>query len=328
MGEVIHGYELLGAFSTVDSGSARWCFAQKGGAQFFLKEFLSPVFPMASAEIPGERRASLIKFCNAFEARKNRLYASLRAANNGNIVAIQDFFCERGKYYCVTEKVATDSALSPSQISLLPLNKRQLILKILTHSMVQLENRHIVHADLKPTNVLLKPTTNGFYTLKLIDFDESFFEDEASSKDPDELKGDPVYLAPEMFLAMAGEDVALTTKVDVFAMGLLMHQFLCGRLPGFDRNISDYAYEAVLQGEKLVLDPRLGPASRALMEKMLSREPEQRPSFADVLTIIGGSPVPSITSPMSSPPVPPKPVAPCNNPYMRVPGDFQEGYSQ
>ena len=86
-----------------------------------------------------------------------------------------------------------------------------------------------MHFDVKPANILVKKSANGNYTAKLIDFDAGFFigEDIENS----ELGGDLTYLAPETFLGMYGEDVRINEKADIFALGLVFHQYFTAKLP-------------------------------------------------------------------------------------------------
>lgn len=306
MADRIRDYEPFTPFTTVDSGSARWCFAVRGSRQYFLKEFLSPCYPLPSADISESRRASLTRFCEGFEARKRRLYQGLRDAANGNIVVVEDFFREGSKYYCASERIDTSASHAPEQISRLAPDKKRLILLILAHSMARLGRAGIVHADLKPSNVLLKPTVEDFFSLKLIDFDAGFFEDEAASIEAEEFTGDPVYLAPEMFRAMRGDGVLPTQKVDVFAAGLMFHQFLCGRMPDFDHTRCAYPYEAVLDGRPLAPDSALEEPFRGLIESMLRLDPKERPDFQEIFQAIQGK-APSESPIPPKEPTPPEP---------------------
>ena len=70
------------------------------------------------------------------------------------------------------------------------------------------------------------------------------------------MQGDLVYLAPETHLAMNGEQVPITPKIDVFAMGLLVHQLWTSVLPRVDSRY-DYAFEAVLNGDGVQIDARI-----------------------------------------------------------------------
>jgi serine/threonine protein kinase len=76
------------------------------------------------------------------------------------------------KYYKVTENVDV-AGLHPRDIAALDFSSQLVLLKTVAHSLKILHDLHIVHSDLKPSNVLIKRTELG-YTTKLIDFDSSY----------------------------------------------------------------------------------------------------------------------------------------------------------
>lgn len=83
----------------------------------------------------------------------------------------------------------------------------------------------MLHQDLRPENVLV----DGNGTVKLIDFGGVRVAgvDELATLNPnDQILGTVQYTAPEYFL---GE--APTTASDIFSLGVITYQMLCGRLP-------------------------------------------------------------------------------------------------
>ena len=287
MEQEINGYRLLAPFTTAGAGSARWTFAEKNGEEYFLKEFLSPVYPVDSTPMPDGVRARRKAQCAEYEKTKNELYRAIARADNGNIVSVSEFFRNEAKYYIVTRRVE-GSAITADRACDLPGDRIKVMVRTLVHSLLQLERAGVVHADLKPTNIMLKPTVNGFFSLKLIDFDGSFFVS-SPPQDCEELQGDPVYLSPEMFLAMRGESVPLTSKIDVFAAGLIIHEMFTGRLPGFPAEY-DYPFEAVLEGAELALDEKMPDEYRRLIADMLRAEPDARPGFEEIFAYLTGAP--------------------------------------
>ncbi|MBQ4090099.1 MAG: protein kinase [Clostridia bacterium] len=311
MEQYINGYRLLSPFTTAGAGSARWTFAEKDGQEYFLKEFLAPVYPVDSIPMPDSVRASRRAACLAYERSKSALYRAIRAADNGNIVAIHEFFRHEAKYYISTPRI-NEAAMSAAQLAALPIEKQKVLIRVLVNNMLRLENAGIVHADLKPTNIMIKPTLNGFFSLKLIDFDGSFFVSEPP-EDCEDLQGDPVYLAPEMFLAMSGSQMPLTSKIDVFATGLIIHEILTGELPTFSSEY-DYAFEAALEGGEIRLGERVPDDFREIISDMLKVNPAMRPSFSEVFTRLAG--------PGAAAPAPKAPETYKKRAFMRPAGDL------
>lgn len=277
--QTINGFQLEKDFSTENAGFCRWAFAKKGSCDFFIKEFLSPKYPedgcgLSEAMIEKKRAE-----CAAFFQEKTALYSAVKKCRTGNIAINHAFFRSGSKYYAVTERMYP-CPMTPEQISTLPETKKEILIRSLLYSFAALHRQGVVHADVKPDNILIKKTKNGFFTGKIIDFDSGFFE--SSPPCPEELQGDQVYLAPEARLYMMEQVTTLSTKVDIFALGLLFHQYWCGRLPHIPEEY-DYTFEAVLDGVAVMPDARLPEPLREQIRLMLSCDPRARPSAAQVL---------------------------------------------
>ena len=235
-------------FTNTNAGFARWAFARKDGKEYFIKEFLSPVCPRPSSNLSLETIQRKQAICDAFYKNKLRLYNAINQASTGNIVTIRAFFFHDTKYYVVTDRVNTAN-YSIKQIAAMDRAAKLLLLKVLSYSLLSLHTNKVIHADLKPTNILAKHTEAKCITVKLIDFDGSYLLGEQPQSE--EIQGDLVYYAPETYRAIVGEEIMLTPKVDVFTLGLLFHQYYVGTLPCFPKDYS-YAYEAVLDGKNIV----------------------------------------------------------------------------
>ena len=280
----IHGYELLQPLQNRDAGFSRWTFVRRNRQEFFLKEFMDPVYP-TDPNLSMNLRAGRIAECEAFERKRTRLYSAVNAASDGNAVRIFDFFHQGSRYYIVTPRVVR-AQITFERIAQLPLSQRALLCRSLAHTVMRLHSRRIVHSDIKETNVMLSPARNGNLTAKLIDFDAGFFEDDPPECE-DDLGGDQVYLSPEACRFLCGEEVALTCAMDVFSLGLLFHQYLTGALPGFDTEQYYYAHEAVLCGETLTLSDTLEPPLRDMLARMLDVDPDKRCTAREAYRTLG-----------------------------------------
>ncbi len=293
-GDVINGYRILKDFSTAGGGLSKWSFAARGGHEYFIKEFLAPTFPTRTA--PGSettKREKRVR-CEAFERHHHALQDAVApsCSGGGNLIFTIDFFREGAKYYKVTEKVDV-SGMTVPDIAALPLSRKILILKTVAHSLNILHSLNIVHGDLKPDNILIKETTDGFFTAKLIDFDNSFFSG-LPPEAAEEVVGDMVFHSPELAAHILRQDGGLGERVqtasDAFALGLIYSQYLTGRLPFYDTARFQYACTSVSSGAPAVVDGSAIPEQlAALVDSMLLLAPEGRPSikqvFLDLKTI-------------------------------------------
>ena len=292
-GDIIGGYEILNDF-IVAGGMSKISFAKRGSTEYFIKEFLSPKFPIpgspgSPATIEKKRRN-----CKEFEEHHDKLNKEIakKVAFGGNLVYAVDFFRANTSYYKVTEKIDITS-FSTVDISKLALDKILIIMKTVTHSLKILHDLKIVHGDLKPDNILIKKTSTGGYTTKLIDFDNSYF----SSKPPkntEEVVGTPEYYSPELaFYIKAGETEEdrkkLTIQSDIFALGVIFCEYLTGNKPVFNKKYN-YTWEAVNNSEVLSFKGGLKTKKlEILINRMLSSNNIKRPEISEVFEILKSS---------------------------------------
>jgi len=273
-------YSPLGPLQTAGSGSARWCVASRGGQKFFLKQFLSPVYP-ATVDTPIKEKQR--ERCRQFERRKQRLYSAMSCVIGDTLVPVLDFFRFDGHYYAVSEAVHTHIN-SENKDGLTDEEKRQ-VLYHLALCLQRLHLQQVVHADLKPEHILLTARSWG-YQVRLIDLDSGFLLDDPPPIGSG-LEGDPVYLSPEAFLRMTGQDAPMTAAIDRFAFGAIIHRIWAGELPGFDHEKFAYLYEAVLAGAEVTLSDSLPDPMRWLVRDLLLADPEKRPDDAACVRVLG-----------------------------------------
>ena len=280
----IGDYTLRAPLTSNKSGFSKWGFCWKGDTEFFIKEFLSPVYPDDSVELNPTLREKRIEECIHWFAQKSHIYNTIVAAQTGNLVVPVSFFKFKSRFYLVTQKVS-ENAMDFAILSRFDMEHKLIVMKVLANSFARLAEHNVVHADVKPDNLLIKQTNGGFFTMKIIDFDASYLAD--YPPDPDEIQGDTVYYAPETLLYIIGECDTLTPKVDVFAMGIIFHQLLTGHMPVIKPEY-DYIYESILSGDEPKLDPALPEHYRQLLVGMLQKEPENRLSMQQVLDLLSG----------------------------------------
>ena len=145
---------------------------------------------------------------------------------------IEEFFRCGSKYYITMPAIRAEKGDVTKDPSISG-EDRIRICRSLIHSMARMHEAGLIHGDLKLDNVLITETSAGFYTPKVIDFEDCYWQKESPEPGTD-IKCDMSYAAPETFRLMLGEDLQLTQAVDVFALGLLMHALLTGEFPRFE----------------------------------------------------------------------------------------------
>jgi serine/threonine protein kinase len=289
-GDVINGYTLLEDFKVVGAGLSQWTFAERGGRQFFLKQFLSPTYPDDAAPGSAKTKAKKRARCAAFESHHRGVQAVLAplSAYGGNLIVTLDFFRWGAKYYKVTEKVDAE-AMEPRDIARLAFPLQLVLLKSVAHSLKILHDLRIVHSDLKPSNVMVKRTELG-YTSKLIDFDSSYLA--GNPPPPEDIVGTINYYSPELlgYIQEAGVlPHQLGVASDVFSLGLIYTEFLTGAPPPFDAATYHEPAVAVRHGETLRIPrDRVMPELADLIDQMMAADPAHRPTIAKVHATLMG----------------------------------------
>ncbi|WP_051326379.1 serine/threonine-protein kinase [Glycomyces tenuis] len=126
----------------------------------------------------------------------------------------------------------------------------------------------LIHRDVKPSNVLL--SANG---AELLDFGVSRAMDYSTSvalTQTGGVVGSPGYMSPEQ-----AEMQELTEKSDVFSLGCLLAMAASGQGPFEGPSIPQVLYKIVHAAPELAGVP---DALRAVIERCLAKDPEERPS--------------------------------------------------
>ena len=149
----------------------------------------------------------------------------------------------------------------------------------------------IIHRDIKPSNVFLHQV-KGEELVKVIDFGIAKLTDE--TRDPElhgatttgTVVGTPAYLAPER-LGNEGYD----GRTDVYAVGVMMFEALCGRLP-FQQPAGG-GYWSVATMNALAnppapsgVEPSVPRELDTVVLSAMAKEPAQRPTAARLATML------------------------------------------
>lgn len=183
----------------------------------------------------------------------------------------------------------------------LPLKRAVALARQLASALAYAHAQGLVHADVKPENVLLDETGRQ---AKLVDFSLSFVSAATGMVTPATIARRAAYLAPEQ---VRGEPVRPTT--DVYGLGVLLYEMVAGRPPfragtpeaTAERRIHEFAPPA---GN---FDPAIPQRLEAVLDRALERAPERRwrsmEAFDAALATLDGA---SLTP--AALPLPPDPV--------------------
>lgn len=288
-GEMLGSFELITPLTNQNSGFSVWGFARREGNDYFVKQFLSPIYPDRDQVSSPERIQKKIRQCKKFEQEKTELYRALNDHSDGNAMRVQEFFRVGSHYYTATKKLC-GLPLEIEVIANMKLETKRLLCATIAHAVASFHSGGVVHADLKHSNIMYVHSSGGNLTAKVIDFDSSFLES-APPAPGEEIIGDQVYFSPEACRSIMGEEVPLTCKMDVFSLGILFHQYMTGELPGHS-SMYYYPGEAVANGEVLQVSVQIPEFYRNIIMKMLDGDPANRPdAFQVFCSFSQGAPV-------------------------------------
>jgi serine/threonine protein kinase/Tol biopolymer transport system component len=131
----------------------------------------------------------------------------------------------------------------------------------------QAHARGIVHRDVKPGNVIVAPDGG----VKLVDFGIAKLADHSRITRVGTAVGTAAYMAPEQF-----RDEAIDSRVDIWALGVLLYEMVTGRLP-FDDEDEKELIRQILTGEPKPLRGQREGIPEGL-EKVLARALAKRPA--------------------------------------------------
>lgn len=186
-----------------------------------------------------------------FVARFRREALAVAKLIHPNIVQVYDTGVDHGRHFIVMECVEGRSGaqILKSEGVIDP----ELAVEIGVQACSGLEYAHrhnIIHRDVKPGNLMITggPVGGGEMTCKLTDFGIARAAEQTRITQVGSVVGTAAYLAPEQ---VRGEEA--TPSSDVYALGVVLYQFLTGRLPYEGSSLAELA---IRQQNEKPLSPR------------------------------------------------------------------------
>jgi tRNA A-37 threonylcarbamoyl transferase component Bud32 len=161
----------------------------------------------------------------SFVERFRREARNAASLNHPNIAAVYDWGQERGSYYIVMEYVEGRSLrdVIHNEGPIPPLAAARIATE-LADALAFAHRRGVIHRDVKPGNVLLTPTGQ----VKLTDFGIAANETDANQglTQTGSVMGTATYFSPEQ-----AQGHAVDSRSDVYALGVVLYEMLCGAPP-------------------------------------------------------------------------------------------------
>jgi eukaryotic-like serine/threonine-protein kinase len=218
-----------------------------------------------------------------FVARFRREALAVAKLIHPNIVQVYDTGLDEGRHYIVMEYVAGRSGAQILQRQG-PVDA-EIAAEIGIQACAGLDYAHrrgIIHRDVKPGNLMITggPVGGGEMTVKLTDFGIARAIEQTRITQVGSVVGTAAYLAPEQ---VRGEEA--TPATDVYALGVVLYQFLTGRLPYEGSSLAELA---VRQQNEKPLPPStyndgVPESLSAAVQRALEGNPNRRYASAEEL---------------------------------------------
>ncbi|WP_437778422.1 TonB family protein [Sorangium sp. So ce1097] len=227
--------------------------------------------------VPDERREQDPEFFRRF----SREAATAARLTHPNSVTVFDYGKDdpRGIYFIAMEYIAGRTLHRVlHDEGPLPEARASRIARQICRALAEAHGLGLVHRDLKPSNVLLVDQGDEKDFVKVLDFG---LVKDVSGQQLDDLTqkglfiGSPKYTAPEQ--AMGNE---LTPRADIYSLGVLLYEMLCGRAP-FDKKVPTATLMAHVSEPPPPLSggaqgAPVSPAMEALVMRCLEKSPDRR----------------------------------------------------
>ncbi|MFD6970770.1 serine/threonine-protein kinase [Streptomyces sp. NPDC059949] len=216
----------------------------------------------------------------AFRARFRREVTASRKVSGAYTAAVIDADPDAPTPWLASVFVAGPSlGAVVKAVGVLPEDVVRRLAAGLTSALAEIHRAGLVHRDLKPDNVLLAEDGVRVIDLGIARITEGESEGETGLTRTGWVVGSPAYMSPEQ-----AEGKPLTPASDVFSLGSVLALAATGRSPFAGNSTLRTLYD-VVHGEPDLSD--LPAGLRGLVARCLAKDPEARPSPAQLRELIG-----------------------------------------
>ena len=232
-----------------------------------------------------------------FHRRLQREAEVCGALQHRNLVMLYEAGYEGDRIsYLAMEYVDGETLLAKikrSRPSPLPIDESLRIAADILRGLDYAHAKGIIHRDIKPANILV--TGDGL--AKIADFGIARPE-QSSLTLAGSVMGTPNYMSPEQVMARP-----VNTRADIFSAGVILFEMLTGARPFMGENIDEILKRIVSWTPARVrdLNPSVPGHVSSLIERMMAKNPDERPSAAEALAELDPSTRAEAVAPSSRP---------------------------
>ena len=181
---------------------------------------------------------------------------------------------KRCDHYLVIEYIqgrTLRTVLEEHAPNLLPPEEATRIIIQVCDALAYAHEHGVFHRDIKPENIMILDSGD----IKIIDFGIALLEGarRVTWRGLSGTMGTPDYMAPEQLRGERG-----TASSDIYAVGAMFYEMLCGRPPFVGENVFAIMNQHVSQDPPSILqfNPNISPALATVVMRAIRRDPEKR----------------------------------------------------
>ena len=209
-----------------------------------------------------------------FVRRFQREALAASSLSHPNIVEVYDVGEDNGQYYIVMEYIEGKhlKQLLKKRNNLTITEVIDIMLQI-TDGLALAHDSYIIHRDIKPQNIMI--LENGL--VKITDFGIAMAMNAAQLTQTNSVMGSVHYLPPEQ-----ASGTGSTLQSDIYSMGILMYELLCGHLPYKGDNAVEIALKHLKEPLPSIRQylPNLPQSIENIILKSTAKNPKNRYSDA------------------------------------------------